>query len=193
MLSFFLRGDVSETVKEKYYSVRKYINCCEPIEMALVPIVSNLVAVALGPKNCMAVPCFVTKEQIKRRGPPYHTDVVVQKMEDEYSSFVRVNSNKLNGKVLAVVEIKMIVSAEIRNVPLKDILELLIYLVYIMDDHNLINVCGMLTDVKTWQCINVGLEDGKLRILDYVYYHTDHEENLVGFLPAVLQHFKLIE
>ena len=94
----FFRDDVSEAVKEKYYSVRKYINCCEPIEMALVPIASNLVAVALGPKNCMAVPCFVTKEQIKRRGPPYHTDVVVQKMDDEYSSLVRVTRTSQKAK-----------------------------------------------------------------------------------------------
>ena len=67
----------------------------------------------------MAVPCFVTKEQIKHRGLPYHTDVVVQKMDDEYSLLVRVNSNKSKGKVLAAMELKMIVSAEIRNVPLK--------------------------------------------------------------------------
>ena len=55
-----------------------------------------------------------------------------------------------------------------------------------MDDHNLTKVCRMLTYIKTWQCINVQLEDGKLKIIDYVYYHTDHEKDLVGFLPEVL-------
>ena len=62
-----------------------------------------------------------------------------------------------------------------------------------MDDHNLTNVCRMLTYIKTWQYINVQLEDDKLKIIDYVYYNTDHEKDLVGFLPAVLQHFKLLE
>ena len=57
--------------------------------MALLPILTTVIPVCLGPKGYMAVPCYVTKEHIKRRGPPYHT-VAVRKMEDMGSSFVSV-------------------------------------------------------------------------------------------------------
>lgn len=49
--------------------------CCEPIEIALLPILITLIPVCLGPKGYMAIPCYVTKEHMKRRGPSYHTDI----------------------------------------------------------------------------------------------------------------------
>ena len=66
--------------------MRKYINACEPIEIALLPIMVNLVAASLGPKHCMAVPCYATKETVKHCGPSYHTDLAVHKIHDENST-----------------------------------------------------------------------------------------------------------
>ena len=79
--------------------------------MALLPILTTVIPVCLGPKGYMAVPCYVTKEHIKRRGPPYHT-VAVRKMEDMGSSFVRVSHH--SSKVIMVIEMKMEVASHFR-------------------------------------------------------------------------------
>ena len=123
--------------------------------MALLPIVTNLVAIALGPKRCMAVPCFATKEEIKDRGPSYHIDLAVHKMESEISPYVRVAMG--SSKIIMIIELKTNVPTSIQSVPLKDILELLVHLLYVMDDNHLTTICGVLSDTKTWHCLKVKL------------------------------------
>ena len=73
-LSYFsaCSTDATEAIKAMYTNIREFINCCEPMEIALLPVVTNLNAVGLGPKNLMAIPGFLTKEEMKHRGPAYH-------------------------------------------------------------------------------------------------------------------------
>ena len=178
---FLYSTDATDEMKQSYLNVRKHINCCEPLEIALLPIITNLVAISLGPKQCMAIPCFVTKEEKKHRGPSYHTDVTVAKMESVQSSYVRVAIGMY--KVLMVIEMKMNVATQLHIVPLKDILELLVYLVYVMQDNHVTKICGVLSDIKMWHCFHVKMnEEGKLEILDYIHYQTDEETTLLGFL-----------
>ena len=139
----------------------------------------------------MAIPCFVTKEEKKRRGPSYHTDVTVAKMESVQSSYVRVAIGMY--KVLMVIEMKMNVATQLHIVPLKDILELLVYLVYVMQDNHVTKICGVLSDIKMWHCFHVKMnEEGKLEILDYIHYQTDEEITLLGFLPSLMQSLELV-
>ena len=55
-----------QKMKEMYMEIHKHINGC-------------LVATVLGPKDCMVVPCLVTKEEIRQCAPSFHTDIAVQK------------------------------------------------------------------------------------------------------------------
>ena len=116
--------------------------------MAVLPILTTVILICLGPKGYMAVPCYVTKEHIKRRGPPYHTDIAVRKMEDKVSLFVRVLHH--SSKVVMIIEMKMEVASYFRNVELKDLLELMVYLKYIMEEDDISEICGALSDTKTW-------------------------------------------
>ena len=63
----------------------------EPIELALLPILTTLIPVCLGPKGYVTIPCYVTKEHLRRPGPPYYTDIAVSKSEGATTSFVRVS------------------------------------------------------------------------------------------------------
>lgn len=128
--------------------------------MALLPILTTVILVCLGPKGYMAVPCYVTKEHIKCHGPPYHTDIAVRKMEDMGSLFVRVSHHST--KVIMVIEMKMEVASHFRNVELKDLLELLVYLKYVMEDNNISEICGALSDTKTWHFLKIKATNGKL-------------------------------
>ena len=87
--------------------------------MALLPIVANLVAVALGPKQYMAIPCFATKEEVKHGGLSYHTDLAVRKMQNENSSYVRVTMGE--SEIIMIIELKGNIPTSILSVPLKDI------------------------------------------------------------------------
>ena len=60
------------------------------------------------------------------------------KMASDGSSYVRV---ALGGKsVLIIIELKMVVATELQNVPMKDMIELLIYLLYVMEDNSLLKI-----------------------------------------------------
>ena len=182
--------DAAEALKAMYTNIRQFINCCEPMEIALLPVVTNLIAVGLGPKNLMAIPCFLTKEEVKHRGPAYHADVAIKKMMSEQSSYVRVS--KGGSEVVIVIELKTNVPGLIGSVPLKDILELFVYLIYIMDDNNQTTICGILSDTISWHCFNVILTvDGRLQILDYIRYYTEDEVAVLGFLQSLVEELKL--
>ena len=137
----------------------------------------------------MAVPCYVTKEHIKRPGPSYHTDIVVRKMEDIGSSFVRVPHH--SAQVVMVIEMKMEVASQFCNVKVKDLLELLVYLKYVMEDDDLDEICGALSDTKTWHLLKVKATNGKLEVLKYTQFDVKEEVDLLGLLPAVLTEFDL--
>ena len=115
----------------------------------------------------MAVPCFATKkEEIKHRCPSYHTDLAVHKMESKISPYVRVAMG--SSKIIMVIELKTNVPTSIQSIPLKDILKLLVYLLYVMDDNHLTTICGVLSDTKTWHCLKVKLtKDDKIQILHF--------------------------
>lgn len=157
--------------------------------MALLPILTTVIPVCLGPRGYMAVPCYVAKENIKRRGPPYHTDIAVRKMEDEGSSFVRVSHSSM--KVVMVIEMKIEVASHFRNVDFKDLLELLVYLKYIMEEDNIDEVCGVLCDIKNWHFLKIKATDRKLEVLKYTQFDVKEEVDLLGLLPAVLTEFDL--
>ena len=67
-----------------------------------------------------------------------------------------------------IVELKTVVAQHLRNVPLKDILELLVYLTYIMDDDRSITICGALSDTVVWHCLHVKKIQHKLEVFGYV-------------------------
>ena len=158
--------------------------------MALLPIMANLVAVALGPKQCMAIPRFATKEELKHRGPSYYTDLAVHKMQDETSLYIRVAMG--TSKIIMIIELKMNVSTTISSVPLKDILELLIYLIYVMEDNQMTTICCVLSDTKTWHCFKVQLnENEKIKILDYIQHYSEDEMTHLGFLPSLVDKLQL--
>ena len=158
--------------------------------MALLPIVANLVAVALGPKQCMAIPHFAIKEEMKHHGPSYHTDLAVHKMQNENSSYDRVAMGL--SKIIMIIELKMDIPTRISSVPLKDILELLIYLIYVMQDNQMTMICGVLSDTKTWHCFNVQLNGNeKIKILDYHQHYSENEMTDLGFLPSLVNKLKL--
>ena len=95
-------------------------------------------------------------------------------------------------KVVMIIEMKMQVARQIHNVSIKDLLELLIYCRYIMEDDKLSEMCCVLCDVNTWHCLKVKANDsGKLQILQYTCYEAKNEEDLLGFLPSLVDSFGL--
>ena len=85
-----------------------------------------------------------------------------------------------------IIEMKVEVPSQLRNVNIKDMLELLVYVKYVMDDDKLSKMCGVLSDTNTWHCLKVRAnESGKLQVLKYIYYEAEREEDLLGFLPSV--------
>ena len=113
-------------------------------------------------------------------------------MASDGSSYVRV---VLGGKsVLIIIKLKMVVATELQNVPMKDMIELLIYLLYVMEDNSLLKICGVLSGSKAWHCLNVKMNDeNKLEIVDYVHYCTSEEITLLGFLPSLVETLQLTE
>ena len=186
---FLCSIDATDTTKATYLSVRKYINACESMEMALLPIMTNLIAVALGPKQYMAVSCFATKEEVKHRGPSYHTDLAIHKMQDQNSSYIRVATGASN--IIMIIELKVNVPTTVPSVPLKDILELLIYLIYVMEDNGIKTMCGVLSDTKTFHCFKVQLENEKIKILDYIKHYSEDEVTHLGFLVSLVDQLQL--
>lgn len=69
-------------------------------------------------------------------------------------------------------------------------LELLVYLKYIMDDDKLSGIYVVLSNTEVWHCLKVRRsDDDKLEAMKYIGYETQNEVDLLGFLPAVIQYF----
>ena len=90
-----------------------------------------------------------------------------------------------------VIEMKMEVASQFCNVKVKDLLELLVYLKYVMEDDDLDEICGALSDTKTWHFLKVKATNGKLEVLKYTQFDVKEEVDLLGLLPAVLTEFDL--
>ena len=148
----------------------------------------NLVAASLGPKHCMAIPCYATKETVKHHGPSYHTDLAVHKIHDDNSTYIRVATG--SSSIIMIVELKMNVPNSILTVPLKDILELLVYVR--CDGRQYDKDLWALSDTKSWHCFNAKLnENKKLEIFDYVHHFAEDETSHLGFLPSLVEYLDL--
>ena len=91
-----------------------------------------------------------------------------------------------------IVVLKINVSTNILSIPLQDILELLVYLIYVMEDNNMKMICGILSDNKPWQCFNVKLNNNrKLEIVDYIHHFSEDEISHLGFLPSLAENLHL--
>ena len=66
------------------------------------------------------------------------------------------------------------------------------YLKYVMEDDGLHEICGALSDTKTWHCLKIRTTtSGKLEVLKYVNFDITNEVDLLGFLPSLLSVFDL--
>jgi len=74
-----------------------------------VPLLTVIVAVGLGPYDCVAVPFYVSPRIPGQKGPPYYTDVVIKKVPPSYISVHRSSDNRSIGTVIMVIEIKKVV------------------------------------------------------------------------------------
>ena len=110
-------------------------------------------------------------------------------MEDMGSSFVRVSHH--SSKVIMLIEMKTEVASHFRNVELKDLLELLVYLKYIMEDDNIKEICEALSDTKNWHFLKIKATNRKLEVVNYAQFDVKEEIDLLGLLPAVLTEFDL--
>lgn len=71
-------------------------------------VVNQLKWLITNVSNCIAVLCYITKDEIRCQGPPYTIpDVAIWQMEDEFSSLVHVKDSNLNGRVLVIIELKI--------------------------------------------------------------------------------------
>ena len=83
----------------------------------------------------------------------------------------------------------MEVASYFRNVELKDLLELMVYLKYIMEEDDVSEICGALSDTKTWHFLKIKATNGKLKVVKYAQFDVKEEIDLLGLLPAVLTEF----
>ena len=143
-----------------------------------------------GTKTVHGHTMLYNERVIKHHGPSYNIDLAVHQMESEMSSYVRVAMG--SSKIMMMIELKTNVPTAIQSVPLKDILELLVYLLYVMGDNHLTTICGVLSDTKTWHCLRVKLtKDDKLQILRYIQYHSEDEIKHLGFLSSLADTLQL--
>ena len=84
-----------------------------------------------------------------QKGSPYYTDVVTP----SYISVHKSGDNRSISTVVMVIEIKKVVFMLVRRISGKDIMELLVYMYYVMKDKRLNQLCGGHYRCKSVACI----------------------------------------
>ena len=175
-----------------YINFRKYMNFVQPIENVRVPWLAMLCAAALGPKGCTVSPFYVLHHEMKHKGSPHYTDLLIEKVQSTASTSAPVLFVQDDGIPVMVIEIKKTTPVQLVDVRYKDMMEMLIYCLYIARQHNSAILCGAISDIFNWHFIVLKPWDNKLEVLKYTKFSINDEEELLGILPQLLKDEKLI-
>ena len=114
------------------------MNFSQPIENVRVPWLTVLSAAALGPHGCKVSPFYVLQQAVKHRGSPHYTDLLIEKIHSTASpsaSLLYIQDTD-DGIPIMVIEIEKVTPVQLIDIHYKDIMEMLIYCLYVARQHN---------------------------------------------------------
>ena len=138
---------------------------------------------------------FHLQQAVKRRGSPHYTDLVIEKIHSTTSpsaSWLYIQDTD-DGIPIMVIEIKKVTPVQLIDIHYKDIMEMLIYCLYVTRQHNSTIICGAITDIFNWHVVLLKPYDNKVEVQKYTCFKIQDEEDLLGILPQLLSELKLIQ
>ena len=159
------------------------MNFVQPIENVRVPWLTVLCAAALDPKGCKVSPFYVLQQAVKHRGSPHYADIVVEKIQStSTSASLLCIQGADDGVPIMIIEIKKVTPVQLIDIHYKDMMEMLIYCLYITRQP--LYICGAITDIFHWHVTLLKPYDNKVEILKYTYFNIENEDELLGILQT---------
>ena len=161
----------------------------EPNELSLTPKITFLLTLVFRDTNYKITPFKHLMVTEGRRGHPYMSDIILseeKEVEVENNSITVAHSEEL----IMLVEVKKSISLELSLVDPSTVIEMLLYVQYLLMMYKQSKIIGAITDGSTWHCFNLEKKDDSHLLVKKYAYIKDHDVWSVNNVPELLKCLK---
>ena len=192
----YCRTDPPLEKKEMFNKLLQVVSM-ESNEHSLTVKLTFLLAVAFQATDIKVVPFVMMSVPQIRRGHPYEMDLLFAKgfnnsMDDTTttsSTPITTLAHGTSRKVIAVVEIKKSVSRDFKLVESSAMIELILYVRYMMTLTQCNKMMGILTDGSSWHCLEFTGDDSVLLNIKRYVSFCGTEIQIIGTVPQLFNHY----
>lgn len=154
-------------------------------ELSLTAKLTGQFAIAVQSDDLAITPFHHLQVPESKRGHPYMTDLLVSSYTDELNSKNSILIKRIK-RLLMVIEVKKSVGLDFEMLDASHIIEMLLYVKYMLMQFHQKEVIGSITDGSIMHCINFAVaESGLLIMKDCVHLKNE----IANSIRPVLNHF----
>ena len=158
--------------------------------MSLTAKLTSLLSLAFKDSTSHIAPFYNLKVPENKRGHPYMSDVIITTVTtgEVVENAITVTRHK---NIVMILEVKKVVSTEATMLDHSHIIEMLLYVTYMMMIYKQTKTIGVLTNGSVAHCFNLemSLESRKLLMKGYIAVNGSDATQTMNSLPSVISKF----